>query len=86
MYRTSSSVLTRDKLQEDNRMVYRWYDGEKGEIVSVVQGDFPDEVEIRVSGKDFDSFIVRGKKDLVLEKSDKEIEELVNRQQVRKGI
>jgi hypothetical protein len=61
--------------------VYRWYENDEGDIFSVVKGYSPFEANIRVSsakGK-FDSFEIRGHKDIILKKSDEELMEIVNR-------
>lgn len=70
----------RDKKQEDSK-VYRWFENKNGDIVSVVEGYYPDEANIRVSsgkGK-FDSFEIRGGKDIILGSSDEKIIESANR-------
>jgi len=65
----------RDTSEEDGSIVYRWYEKpEEGIIASIVQSrDFPNETELRASGKKFDSFFSRGSKSIMLSRSDKEM-------------
>jgi len=69
------SSYKRDKKQEGGN-VYRWYEN-KDSIVSVTQGDFPNEADIRVSyGWEKGSpknFRIRGSKEIILKRSDEQI-------------
>lgn len=71
----------RIKQEENGTQVYRWFENKDGDIISVVEGYFPSEANIRVSsGKDkFNSFEIRGGKDLILSKSDEQIVESAER-------
>jgi hypothetical protein len=69
------SSYKRDKKEEGGN-VYRWYEN-KDSIVSVTEGDFPNEADIRVSygwekGKPV-NFRIRGSKEIILKKSDEQI-------------
>jgi hypothetical protein len=64
--------FSRDKNEEGGE-VYRWYESEDGSIISVVEGYFPNEANVRVTHKDRDSFEIRGDKKIILGKSDEEI-------------
>ena len=72
-------IYKRDKLQEGDR-VLRWYEG-CGNTISVVEGDpIPKtEAEIRVSNEDFESFKIRGDKNLILKKLNKSPNQRINR-------
>ena len=66
----ASSKWKRNKSQEGGK-VYRWF--EKGwTIASVVEGYYPTEANMRVSGRGFDSFEIRGHKSTMLKMSDGE--------------
>ena len=74
----------RDTSQEGNQ-VFRWY--EKGKIIaSLVQGDFSNEAEWRISGN-FGSLESRGGKNIMLKKSDSQnidtIESLIRREKYK---
>jgi hypothetical protein len=73
-------TFKRDKKQEGYQ-VYRWYENKNGDIVSVVEGYFPNEANMRISsgtGK-FKSFEIRGSKSIMLDKSDEELIATANR-------
>ena len=64
----------RYKRQEDGRSVYRWF--EKGyTIASVVQGYFPNEANIRITGRGFSAIEVRGHKAVLLKLSDEALKQ-----------
>ena len=67
----------RIKSQED-KIVYRWFEN-KDIIVSIVEGYFPSELNIRVSGDKFDSFEIRGNKQIIQQKTDEQIIEVAER-------
>ena len=61
----------RYKRQEGGN-VFRWF--EKGKtIASVVEGYFPTEANIRITGRGFDSIEIRGHKSVILKWSDAEL-------------
>lgn len=61
----------RYKKQEGGN-VFRWF--EKGEtIASVVEGYFPTEANVRISGRGFNSIEIRGHKSVILKRSDAEL-------------
>jgi len=67
----------RNKRQEGGQ-VYRWF--EKGEtIASVVEGYFPNEANMRVSGRGFESFEIRGHKSAMLNKPDSEFTRIADK-------
>jgi len=61
----------RYKKQEGGN-VFRWFE-KGGTIASVVEGYFPEESNIRISGIGFDSIEVRGHKSVILKWSDAEL-------------
>jgi len=79
-----SGGWTRDTVQE-NGSVFRWY--EKGDIIaSIVETQFPNEAEYRISGN-FGSLSSRGDKHKILGNSDarniKKIETLIRREKFK---
>jgi len=64
--------------EQEGFQVLRWFEG-GGIIASLVKGDFPEEIELRISGRGFNSFIVRGSKEIALKESDKGMIKRINR-------
>lgn len=73
--KTINIKLNRDKNQEDNISVFRWFENDDI-IASIVQGYFSEECNLRVSFcwsdkfKDIPNFEIRGHKSIMLEWSD----------------
>lgn len=56
-----------------HQQVFRWYEKpEQDIIVSVVEGYFPTELNVRFSGNDFESFETRGHKSVMENRNDED--------------
>ena len=72
--------------REEGGAVLKWFE-DKDIIASMVQGDFPNEAELRISGKGFESFKSRGSRELMLKKSDKALVDSIKRMiKIRKNF
>lgn len=66
--------------EQEEGAVKKWFEREKdGVIASVVEGYFPSEQNIRISGMDFESIEIRGHKSIIEKKSDDDLIEMVER-------
>jgi hypothetical protein len=78
----------RDTNQEDGKVVFRWYEKQKGGIIaSLVKGEIANEGEWRISGDNLDSIESRGDINLMERKSDENnirtVESLIRREKMR---